>query len=110
MKGSAGDLVESRRLPSQFLRRRMQPGSRQRADWKILERYRDVTSIGFQRQLLRLSRHGVQGEEKTALRRENFEKMFEEGLRRGARYFEIGADEARDFPDLVDRFAHKLPR
>jgi len=85
-------------------------GSRQRADWKILERYRDVTSIGFQRQLLRLNRQGVQGEEKTVLRRENFEKMFEEGLRRGARYFEIGADEARDFPDLVDRFARKLPR
>lgn len=83
--------------------------NRGRVDWPILERYRDVTTIGFQRQLLRVGRRDdLDPKQKLALRRENFEKMIEEGLRLGARYFEIGADEARDFPDVVARFARSL--
>jgi hypothetical protein len=81
---------------------------RNRVDWKLLERYRDSAVIGFQREPLRLDRQGVTGQRRTDMRRDNFEKMLEQGMRLGARYFEIGAEEARDFPDVVARYARLL--
>jgi hypothetical protein len=84
---------------------------RERIDWKILDRYRNKTPIGFQRQLLRLNNQGqMTAARRRELRRDNFEKMLTEGMRLGGRYFEIGAQEARDFGDVVDRFGRQLSR
>jgi hypothetical protein len=84
---------------------------RERIDWKILDRYRNKTPIGFQRQLLRLNNQGqLTPARRRELRRDNFEKMLEEGMRLGGRYFEIGAQEARDFGDVVQRFGRQLER
>lgn len=84
---------------------------RERVDWKILERYRNKVPIGFQRQLLRLNGRGAMDQSRRRdLRRDNFEKMLAEGVRLGGRYFEIGAQEARDFGDVVDRFSRQLGR
>jgi hypothetical protein len=84
---------------------------RERVDWKILERYRNKTPIGFQRQLLRLGNQGqLTPARRRELRRDNFEKMLAEGTRLGGRYFEIGAQEARDFGDVVQRYGRQLER
>jgi hypothetical protein len=86
--------------------------SMRREDWDILQSYASKTTIGFQRQILRLrGRSDVAGEdERQDVRRTNFAGMLEKGLGMGARYFEIGAADARDFPDIVRDTASRLAR
>jgi hypothetical protein len=82
----------------------------QRKDWQILRDYASKTTIGFQRELLgkkvpdwdRLS-----DTDRLKLRRANFEGMFSRGLGLGAQYFEVGAAEARDFPEIVRQVASR---
>ena len=81
---------------------------RDREDWDVLARSSKVATIGFQRQLLRLGSQGVPQDEKLRLRRANFEGMFTLGLSLGARYFEVGVGEVKDFPEVVSRFAKEL--
>jgi hypothetical protein len=47
-------------------------------------------------------------EDRTQARETNFSGMFERGISLGARYFEVGAAEVRDFPDQVKAAAEKL--
>lgn len=85
--------------------------SMRREDWDILKSFASKTTIGFQRQILRLrGRSDVAREDQPAVRRGNFSGMLEKGLEMGARYFEIGAAEARDFPEIVRDTASRLTR
>jgi hypothetical protein len=80
-----------------------------RRDWAILRQYSAKTTIGFQRQILRLKQRGVLSEnERVRIRKENFEGMFSQGMALGAKYFEIGLAEALDFPEIVRKAAEQL--
>src|SRR5262245_13057046 len=79
-----------------------------RKDWDILREYSSKTTIGFQRQLLRLDSQRLSHDEKTKLRRANFQGTFEKGLSLGAKYFEVGAAEVVDFPDVVEEMAKRM--
>lgn len=80
-----------------------------RRDWAILRQYSAKTTIGFQRQILRLKQRGVLSEnERVRIRKENFEGMFSQGMALGAKYFEIGLIEALDFPEILRKAAEQL--
>jgi hypothetical protein len=83
---------------------------RGRLDWGILERYAREAVIGFQRQPLRLDRGSIGREERRRLRRANFEGMLRAGLDLGASYFELGAGDVKDFPDIAETAAAVLAR
>jgi Beta-galactosidase len=82
-----------------------------RKDWKILQDYATKTTIGFQRELLGKKIPNwdkLSDADRLKLRRTNFEGMFARGMGLGAQYFEIGAAEARDFPEIVQQVAPRL--
>ncbi len=82
-----------------------------RRDWAILKQYASKTTVGFQRQVLRLKQRGIVSEsERLRIRRENFEGMFSQGMALGAKYFEIGMAEALDFPEIVRTAAERLKK
>jgi hypothetical protein len=82
-----------------------------REDWNVLREYASKTTIGFQRGLLRLKERGdVAAPERLGLKRANFEGMFTQGLALGAKYFEVGATDVKDFPDVVKAAAERLKK
>jgi Beta-galactosidase len=82
-----------------------------REDWNVLREYASKTTIGFQRGLLRLKERGdVAASERLRLKRANFEGMFAQGLALGAQYFEVGATDVKDFPDVVNAAAERLKK
>jgi hypothetical protein len=83
----------------------------QRKDWRVLKEYATKTTIGFQRELLQKRVKGwkeLPQAEWMRMRRANFEGMFAQGLALGAKYFEVGAAEVRDFPEVVRAVATRL--
>jgi hypothetical protein len=82
-----------------------------RKDWSVLQEYSTKTTIGFQRGLLKLKAKGnLSPSEQLRIRRANFEGMLAQGLALGAKYFEVGAAEVRDFPEVVKDTAERLER
>ena len=82
-----------------------------REDWNVLREYASKTTIGFQRGLLRLKERGdVAAPERLRLKRANFEGMFAQGVALGAKYFEVGATDVKDFPDVVKAAAERLKK
>lgn len=82
-----------------------------RKDWQILQEYAAKTTIGFQREILRKTVpewEKLSHAQRFDLRRENFAGMFARGIVLGAQYFEVGAAEARDFPEIVRQVAARL--
>jgi hypothetical protein len=86
-------------------------GNMKRADWSVLAKYRNLTTIGFQRGLPRIKGwQKLPRTEKLKLRKEQFEKMFDKGIGLGARYFEVGAPAVNAFPEVVTRADEQLRR
>ena len=82
-----------------------------REDWNVLREYASKTTIGFQRGLPRLKgRSDAATPERLRLKRSNFEGMFTQGLALGAQYFEVGATDVKDFPDVVKAAAERLKK
>ena len=82
-----------------------------REDWNVLREYASKTTIGFQRGLLRVKARGdVAAPERLKLKRANFEGMFAQGLTFGAKYFEVGATDVKEFPDVVKAAAERLKK
>ena len=80
-----------------------------RQDWEIIKEYSRLTPIGFQRGLLRLKRQeGLSRRERLQLRRDNFEGMFNHGFSLGAKYFEVGFTDVRDFPEVAQKASERL--
>jgi Beta-galactosidase len=85
--------------------------SLRREDWRVLKEYASKTTIGFQRGLLHLAGRGdAAASERLGLRRTNFEGMFAQGLALGAKYFEVGITDVKDFPEVVQQMAERLKK
>lgn len=82
-----------------------------RQDWGLLKAYATKTTIGFQRGLLRLKAdEKMSAAERLQVRRANFDGMLMQGMALGAKYFEVGAGEVRDFPDIVNKVVERLEK